>query len=155
MVHSCKKSKIPNNVEADFEEFKNNKVMAEVFRRIEITDRKVTSTELGPLASRLLSEIYPQENMLERTKREYEEAQQELSRLKQELTHTQQDILRYNQGALFYKERADKAEKEKQESCLKAVHGFLSLGKDIPDIAGILDLSIEETYSLAQQIPHK
>jgi hypothetical protein len=52
-------------------------------------------------------------------------------------------------------------DQEKQESAfqkeivLKAIHGFLMLGKDIPYIAGILDLSIEETHRLAQLIPHK
>jgi hypothetical protein len=107
-----------------------HKVMAGVFKKVEIIAGKVVRTELGPLASSLLSEIYPQENMLERIKREYEDAHYELVRLKQEIVSPKRWLV-------------------------KAVHGFLSLGKEIPDIAGILDLSIEETYNLAQQIPHK
>jgi hypothetical protein len=38
---------------------------------------------------------------------------------------------------------------------VRAVNGFLSLGKDIPFIANFLDMSIEEAQSIAQQIPQK
>jgi predicted transposase YdaD len=44
-------------------------------------------------------------------------------------------------------EQAAKAEKQR---LTKAVHAFLAMGKDIAFIAGVLDLSIEETNNLAQ-----
>jgi hypothetical protein len=134
----AKKSKNPNNVEADFEEFKNNKVMAEVIRRLE-------TTQLEPYEFKYVSDIYQYENMLEETKRE---AQQEIELTRQEVALERQEAARQ-------KERAERAERAEKESRLKAIQGFLMLGKDIPYIAGILELTIEETHTLAQQIPRK
>ena len=54
------------------------------------------------------------------------------------------------QKAALQKERAEKAEKAEKERLAKAVHAFLVMGKDIPFIAGVLDLSIEETTNLVQ-----
>jgi hypothetical protein len=126
----AKKSKNKDNVESDFEELKKNKVMAEVLRRLE-------TTKLEPYEFKYVSDIYQYENMLEQEKQEVLLTQQEVLRTQQEVLRTQQEVVL------------------QKEIVLKAVHGFLMLGKDIPYIAGILDLSIEETHRLAQLIPHK
>lgn len=123
------KSKNLNNVESDFEIFKKDKVMAEVIRRLEIT-------RLDPSESVYLSDIFQYENMLEQEKNE-------VARMQHKTLQAEQETARQ-------KERAEKAEKAEKELLTKAVHAFLAMGKDIPFIAGVLELSIEETNSLAQ-----
>jgi hypothetical protein len=151
----AKKSKNPNNVEADFKELKKNKVMAEVIRRLE-------TTKLEPYEFKYVSDIYQYENMAEqsqqeaiRSQQEAIRSQQEAIRSQQEAIRSQQEAIRSQQEAIRQTERADKEEKEKQESRLKAVHGFLMLGKDASYIAGILDLPVEEIHRLIQQIKTK
>ncbi len=133
----AKKSKNPNNVESDFEEFKKDKIMVEVIRRLE-------KNTLDAYESDYISDLYQYENMLEQEKREVEAAQQEVALQKQEAALQKQE-------AALQKERAEKAEKAEKEKLIKAIHGFLMLGKDIPYISNILDLSIEETDNLAKQ----
>ena len=74
---------------------------------------------------------------------------------KQEAVLQKERADKEKQEAVLQKERADKEKQEKQEMLLKAVHGFLLLGKDIPYIADILGISIEEARTLAQQVERK
>ena len=114
-----KKSKNPNNVKSDFEEFKNDKVMTEVIRRLE-------KDELEPFEFDYAHHMALHEQVWEEQR---------------------------EQAAKEKEQAAKQAAKEREIMLFKAVHGFMALGKDIPYIAGILGLSIEETDSLAQQKP--
>ncbi|MDZ7878392.1 MAG: hypothetical protein U5L45_12010 [Saprospiraceae bacterium] len=137
----AKKSKNPENVEADFEELKNNKVMAEVIRRLE-------TTKLEPYEFNYVSDLYQYEIMLEQSKHEYEDM----------LEQAQHKVELTLEEAAFQKERAERAEraeKAEKERLLKAIQGFLMLGKDVLDIADILGLSLQETQDLASQIANK
>jgi ATPase subunit of ABC transporter with duplicated ATPase domains len=158
----AKKSKNRTNKKSDFDELKKNKVMAEVLRRLE-------KTKLEPYEFKYVSDLYQYEIMLEETKRE---AKQDAVRAHQDAVRQTERAERAEKAKKEEKERAERAEKavkaEKEraeraekavkaekENTLKSVRGFLMLGKDVPDIAGILDLPIEEIYSLVQQIQKK
>jgi hypothetical protein len=127
----AKKSKNLNNIKSDFDEFKNDKVMVQVLRRLE---RK----KLEPSEYKHVSDIYQYEHMLVEKEQDVERAQQKVERAEQD--------------AERQKERAEKAEKAGKENILKFVRGLLMLGKDVPYIASILELPVEEIYSLVQQI---
>ena len=135
-----KKSKNPNNVESDFEEFKNDKVMAEVIRRLETT--KLEPFEFDYAYHTALHEHFWEEDRKEMAL-EKKEMALETERAKKHAAEAEKH-------AAERAERAERAEKEKNDMLSNAVHGFLALGKDIPYIAGILGLSIEETNVLAQ-----
>jgi hypothetical protein len=89
--------------------------------------RRLEKKKLEPVEFKYVSDLY-----------QYERAQQEA-------------VLQAKEAAL-QKERAEKAEKAGKENTLKSVRGFLMLGKDVPYIASILELPVEEIYSLVQQI---
>ncbi len=138
-----KKSKNPNNVKSDFEEFKNDKVMTEVIRRLE-------KDELEPFEFDYALHYALHERQWEEDMKEfYQENTLELERAKKRITK----LVELGKRA----ERAERAEKqagkEKNAMLSNAVHGFLALGKDIPYIAGILGISIEETTHFTQQKP--
>ena len=141
------KSKDPNNVESDFEAFKKDKIMAEVIRRLEIT-------RLDPSESVYVSDLFQYENMLEQKKDEVTRMQQKMERVQHKADQAQHKADQAQQETAREKERADKAEKDKQEKLemvSNAVQGFLALGKDIPYIAGVLGLTVDETSQFAQQ----
>jgi hypothetical protein len=162
----AKKSKNSKNKKSDFDEFKNDKVMVQVLRRLE-------RTKLEPSEYKHVSDIYQYEYMLEEKKQEAVQAQQEAVQLKQEAVQSKQEAVQSKQEAeraqqeaalqakeavlqakeaALQKERAEKAEKAGKENTLKFVRGLLMLGKDVPYIASILELPVEEIYSLVQQI---
>jgi hypothetical protein len=114
-----KKSKNPKNVKSDFEEFKNDKVMTEVIRRLE-------KDELEPFEFDYALHYALHEHSWKQDRKELE---QEMAKAREQ------------------------AAKERQIMLSNAVHGFLALGKDIPYIAGILGISVEEATHFAQQKP--
>jgi hypothetical protein len=122
-------SKNPNNKKSDFDTLKKNKVMAEVIRKLEIT-------RIDPSESTYISDMYQYEHMLAQREKKAARLQQKMEQAEQKMEQAEQKM-----------EQAQKAEKER---LAKAVHAFLAMGKDIAFIAGVLDLSIEETNNLAQ-----
>jgi hypothetical protein len=148
----AKKSKNPNNKKSDFDELKKNKVMAEVIRRLE-------KKKLEPVEFKYVSDLYQYENMLVEKEQDVIQSKQEAVKSKKEAVQSKQEAERARQEAVLQakeaalqKERAEKAEKAGKENTLKSVRGFLMLGKDVPYIASILELPVEEIYSLVQQI---
>jgi hypothetical protein len=151
-------TKNPNNKESDFDAFKNDKIMAEVLRRLEI--RRFNPTEAD-----YVSDLYQYENMLDIKQQEYlrveqavvraeQEAarsQQEAARSQQEAARSQQEAERSQQEAEREKKRAEKVEKKRRDELSNAVKAFIVLGKDVPYIAGVLGLTIDETSAFAQQ----
>ena len=121
-----KKSNNPNNVESDFEELKKDKVMAEVIRKLEIT--KLEPFEFDYAYHTALREHYWEEDRKEMILEMALERERERER---------------------EREQAQRAEKER---LIKTVRAFLAMGKDIAFIARTLDLSIEETSSLAEHV---
>jgi predicted transposase YdaD len=127
----AKKSKNSKNKKSDFDEFKNDIVMVQVLRRLE-------RTKLEPSEYKHVSDIYQYEHMLV-------EKEQDAERQKERAE-------RAEKAEEAQKERAERAEKAGKENTLKFVRGLLMLGKDVPYIASILELPVEEIYSLVQQI---
>ena len=107
--------------------------MAEVIRRLEITELEASEFDY---ALHMDLHKWAWEERSEEQKQEYalelERARKDVAEAKKEAT-----------------ERAERAEKER---LIKAVRAFLAMGKDIPFIAGVLDLSIEETSRLADKV---
>ncbi|MDZ7879623.1 MAG: hypothetical protein U5L45_18240 [Saprospiraceae bacterium] len=179
----AKKSKNPKNVKSDFDEFKDSKVMAEVIRRLEKTKLEPyeykyvsdlyqyenmldqTKREAERMAQEVMQtkqeaarsqqEAARSQQEAARSQQEAARSQQEATRMAQEAARSQQEAKRMEQELVRQKERAEQAEKTEKTKILKAVHGFLMLGKDVPYIADILGISIEETYNLAEQISDK
>ena len=144
-------TKNPNNRKSDFDTFKKNKIMAEVLRRLEIR-------RFEPSESDYISDLYQYENMLDIKQQEYLRAekaathsQQEAIRAKEEAIRAKEEAVRAQQDALRQQKRAEKVEKERRDSLSNAVKEFLALGKDLPYIAGILGLTVDETSWFAQQ----
>ncbi len=148
----AQKSRNPNNTEQDFQQYKNDKIMAEVIRRLE-------KSKLAPKEFEYVSDLYQYEGLLamqeiklQKQEHKYQkklekwEARAEALQAQAEASRAQVEASRA---------RAEKAEKAEKERLLKAINGFLMLGKDIPYISDILDISIEETSALARQIQDK
>ncbi len=110
--------------------------MAEVIRRLEIT--ALEPSEFDYAYHMGLHEQYWEDELRSREKareEERKEAALALERVKKQAA-----------------ERAERAEHAEREIRIKAVRAFLAMGKDIPFIAGTLDLSIEEISRLAEQV---
>ena len=126
-------TKNPNNQKSDFDTFKKDKIMAEVLSRLEIR-------RFDPSEADYVSDLYQYENMLDIKRKEAARSEQDAARAKQ-------DAARQKERA----EKAEKTEKETRDALLNAVKELLTLGKDVPYIAGILGLSVDETSRFAQQ----
>ncbi len=153
----AEKSKNPNNKKSDFDALKKDKVMAEILRKLEIT-------RLDPSESVYVSDLYQYENMLAQKEKEAQLQKKQTEKYVSDLyqyenmliqkekvsARLQHKMEQAEQKAALQKERAEKAEKAEKERLAKAVHAFLAMGKDIPFIAGVLNLSVEETTNLVQ-----
>jgi hypothetical protein len=128
----AEKSRNPNNTEEDFSQFKDDKDMAEVLRRLE-------KSKLTPDEFEYISDLFQYENLMA-----IRDAEFDISTKKAEEKF---------QAELQAERQKTQEERQKRQSeRKKAIEAFLILGKDIPAIAGILDLTIDEVTDLAHQI---
>jgi hypothetical protein len=137
-IDVAQKSRNPNNTEADFAEYKDNKIMAEVLKRLK-------RDELQPDEQKMADYIDQFENSW----------QVALVLQNREMEQVNKKLEKANSRAIKAEDKAIKAEDRLQEGLLKAVNAFLMLGKDIPYIADILSISIEETQALVNKIEAK
>jgi hypothetical protein len=127
----AQKSRNPNNTEEDFLQFKDDKIMAEVIKRLEKS--KLTANEFE-----YVSDLYQYEGLLAIREAEFEIAARKAEeRLQAEL-----------------KAKDEKFRIERRAERLIAIRKLLLRGDSIPSIADLLSISIEETTVLAQQIGH-
>jgi hypothetical protein len=129
----AQKSRNPNNVEEDFSQFKEDKIMAEVLRRLQ-------KNKLEPQEFKYVSDLeqyaFYYEIMLAKKEKEIQLKIAKIEKKEQRKVEAEQRKV---------------AEKEKQ--LLSAVKAFLALGKDVSYIADILSLPIEEAQELVNKIP--
>ncbi len=148
----AQKSRNPKNIEQDFEQYKNDKIMAEVIRRLE-------KNKLGPKEFEYVSDLHMYEGLLATQEIKYQKQEVKFKKkLEKWEARVEQSEARATEAAKREAQeaaRAEKAEKTEKERLLKAIKGFLLLGKDIPYISEILDISIEETSALAMKIQDK
>ncbi len=130
-------TKNPNNQKNDFDAFKKDKIMAEVLSRLEIR-------RFDPSEADYVSDLFQYENMLDIKQQEYLRSEQAAARFQEEAARSQEEAARQ-------KERADEVEKKRRDELSNTVKAFLALGKDVPYIAGVLGLTVDETSWFAQQ----
>ena len=133
----AQKSKNPNNVESDFVTFKKDKDMAEILKRL----KKDT---LSPEEFKYVSD-YPQWEIYWAYQQKEIEQLKKKAELVEKKLHAEQEKLHAEQEKLH----------AEQEKLLKAIKAFLVMGKNIRDIADILELPIDEINALAKQIEDK
>jgi hypothetical protein len=130
-IELAQKSRNPNNTKEDFLKFKNDKIMAEVMKRLEkmtlVTEDQRVADYLDQYEGSLLVEIELNKREVEKIRKRAEKAEA----------------------------KAEKAEAkvEKAEAKVeKAVLAFLALGKDIPYISDILNIPIDEIKALVKKL---
>ncbi len=136
----AQKSRNRENVEEDFSQFKKDKIMAEVMNRLK-------KSKLPIPEFKYVSDMFYFESMLEQKEKEVQEKEKEVQEKEKEVQEQNAKIYKQNQ-ILQAEHEKFQAEHEK---LLKAVNGFLMLGKDIPYIADILGISIDEVTALVAQ----
>lgn len=136
----AEKSKNVNNEENDFKNYKNDKIMGEVIKRL----RK---DKLSPEERTYMSNLPDYEGAFAvqielKLRQNDKEWATKLERKTKQLKREQAAKLKVEQAKL----------QAEQAKLLKAIKAFLALGKDIATIADILDITIEETTVLAKKI---
>jgi hypothetical protein len=126
-IELAEKSRNPNNTKEDFLKFKNNKIMAQVIKRLEkmtlVTEDQKVADYLEQYEGSWLVEI--------------------------ELKN--REVAKITKRAEKAEAKVEQAEKEKAEQLSKAVAAFLGLGKDIPYISDILGVSEDAVEAIIKK----
>ena len=137
----AQKSKNPNNIESEFDNFKNDTIMAEVLKRLKKDN--FPKDDFNYLAN---LRDYQGEMLVEK--------ELELRELKKKLEAKYERQLKRSLKNELNREktRAEEMRKAEQQKTLKAIKHLLLRGYDIPTIADLLQRSLEETTDLVRQI---
>ncbi|NJN34044.1 MAG: hypothetical protein HC817_07130 [Saprospiraceae bacterium] len=139
------KSKKANNTEADFENYKKDKDMAEVINRLR---KDNLTTQEADFASSFLSF----EIAFEQMRQENEADRQQMQKIERDIQKAERTIAKERQEKV--KERAEriKAEQEKQLLQYKMINVLLKQNATLSEIAETLGLSLEQVTELIKKV---